>query len=74
MEAIKIVKKIDSKDLHIEELEKFIGEESEIIILPMTEKKSGSIKGILNLAGSIKMKQDPLQFQRKLREEWGDRI
>jgi len=73
MEAIKVVKKIDSKDLHIEELERFIGVETEIIILPMTERKSESIKSILDLAGSIKMKQDPLQFQRKMREEWGDR-
>ena len=50
MEAIKVIKKIDSKDLHIEELEKFIGVETEIIILPITKKKITSLKDILDLA------------------------
>jgi len=73
MEAIKVIKKIDSKDLHIEELEKFIGVETEIIILPITKKKITSLKDILDLAGSIRLKRDLLQFQRKIRKEWGDR-
>lgn len=70
MEAITIRKKINSINLHIEELEKYIGMETEIIILPIKKKKNTSKKEILALAGSIKLEHAPLSFQRKIRKEW----
>jgi len=39
MEAIKIRRKIRSKDLHIKELENLIGQEAEIIIIPVEDPK-----------------------------------
>jgi len=71
MEALKVKKKISSKDLHIEELEKFIGQDAEIIILTNSSKKPLSFDKLMKLAGTIKSGEDPLIFQKKMRNEWG---
>ncbi len=73
MEAIKIKRKISSKDLHINELEDLIGQEAEIIILPVEGRRKTSIKNILKYAGSIKTGENPDNFQKRLRKEWNDR-
>ena len=70
MEALKVKKKISSKDLHIEELEKFIGQDAEIIILTNSSKKPLSFDKLMKLAGTIKSGEDPLIFQKKMRNEW----
>jgi len=70
MEAVRIRRIIDSKDIHIDELEDFIGQEAEIIIFPVTSVKKNIKKNIIELAGSIKSGQDPLQFQKNVRKEW----
>ncbi|MEJ2637493.1 MAG: hypothetical protein P8184_19665 [Calditrichia bacterium] len=74
MEAIKIIKKIRSKNLHIDELEKYIGQEAEIIILPLQSGKLSSVKEIMKLAGSLPPSGHPLEFQKKMRNEWKDRL
>lgn len=71
MEAIKVVKVIDSADLHIQELEAFIGLETEIIILPIMDKKRSTTQGIMKMAGTIKLDKEPVRYQRQLRNEWG---
>jgi len=74
MEAIKIKRKISSKDLHIDELERLIGQEAEIIILPIDTRQKSSIGNILKYAGSIKSGENPDSFQKRLRSEWNNRI
>lgn len=70
MEAIKVVKMIDSADIHIKELERFIGMETEIIILPLSRKKKASVQSIMEMAGAIKLKKEPVTFQHQIRDEW----
>jgi len=70
MEAIKVVKLIDSADLHIKELERFIGMEMEIIILPLSRKKKASVQSVMKMAGVITLKKEPVTFQRQIRDEW----
>jgi len=74
MEAIKIRRKIHSKDLHIKELENLIGQEAEIIILPVQDSEKYSVSDILKLAGSIKSGENPDTFQKRLRKEWENRV
>ena len=73
MEVIRIKRKISSKNLHINELENLIGKEAEIIILPIEERPKTSVSKILKLAGSIKTGENPDTFQKRLRNEWGNR-
>jgi len=73
MEAIKIRRKISSKNLHINELEKLMGREAEIIILPVEDRKKTSINKLLKLAGSIKTGGDPDIFQKRIRKDWENR-
>lgn len=73
MEAIKIRRKINSKNLHINELEKLMGQEAEIIILPVENRKKTSVNKILKLAGSIKTGEDPDIFQKRIRKDWVNR-
>ncbi|MBU2492968.1 MAG: hypothetical protein KJ571_10115 [Bacteroidetes bacterium] len=73
MEAIKIRRKINSKNLHIDELEKLMGREAEIIILPIENRKKTSVNKILKLAGSIKTGEDPDTFQKRIRKDWDKR-
>jgi len=74
MEAIKIRRKIRSKNLHIKELESLIGQEAEIIILPVQDRKKSSVSEILKFAGSIKTGENPDTFQKRLRKEWINRL
>ncbi len=74
MEAIKIKRKISSKNLHIKELEGLIGQEAEIIILPLGTGRKTSVENILKLAGSIKGGENPDSFQKRIRQEWNDRL
>lgn len=74
MEAIKIRRKISSKNLRINELEKLMGQEAEIIILPIEGRKKTSVKKILKFAGTIKTGEDPDAFQKKIRKDWENRI
>lgn len=74
MKVIKIRRKIRSKNLHIKELENLIGQEAEIIILPVQEQKKYSVSEILKLAGSIKTGENPDTFQKRLRREWKNRV
>ena len=69
MDVIRIRKKIDSRSVHIDELEKFIGREAEIIIFPIASGKKTNKKNLLKLAGSIKSGENPLQFQQRMRKE-----
>jgi hypothetical protein len=73
METIKIKRKIISKNLRINELEKLIGHEAEIIILPIEERKRYSTKKILKYAGSIKTGENPDVFQKRIRKDWDKR-
>jgi len=70
MEVIRIRKVINSKNLHIDELEKFMGQETEIIILPVSVIGKNKKKNIIKLAGSLKSGEDPLEFQKRIRKEW----
>ncbi len=74
MESIKIRRKIDSQDLHIEELEPLIGQEAEIIIIPIHKKSRFSHKEIMKLAGSVTTGEDPDIFKNRIRDEWNSRI
>ncbi|MDZ7721992.1 MAG: hypothetical protein U5R06_03980 [candidate division KSB1 bacterium] len=73
MEAIKIRRRISSKNLRINELEKLMGQEAEIIILPVEERKKTAVKKILKYAGSIKSGENPDIFQKRVRKEWESR-
>lgn len=70
MEALKLEKKISSNKLIIDGLEKYIGLDAEIIILPMPQKSEPEKEIILNLAGVLQSKKDGLDFQREIRNEW----
>lgn len=61
---------IDSADFHIKELERFIVMVMEIIILPLSLKKKASVQSIMGMAGVIKLKKEPVTFQRQIRDEW----
>jgi len=74
MKVIRIIRKIKSINLHIEELRKFIGQDTEIIIFPVPKRKLSKKKILFNLAGSIKSGSDPLDFQSKIRSEWDKRL
>ncbi len=66
MEAIRIIRKIDSDTLL--ELDKFMGQKVEIIIFPLEEtlpKKVGK-----RVFKKIEGLPDGLEFQHKLRNEW----
>lgn len=69
MDVVRIRKKIDSRDIHIDELEKFIGREAEIIIFPIASDKKTNKKNLLKLVGSIKTGENPLKFQKKMRQK-----
>lgn len=69
MEAIRIIKKIDSDKLF--ELDKFMGQKVEIIILPIKEIPA-------KYGGKLEFKKidglpDGLEFQHKLRGEWSSK-
>ena len=74
MKAIKIRRKISSKSLHINELEKLIGMEAEITILPIEDVKKVSVNKILKFAGTIKTGSDPDDFQKEIRKDWENRV
>lgn len=76
MNVIRIIRNIKSTDLHIEELKKFIGKDTEIIILPVHQRidKFFNRKALLEFSGSIKSGSDPLKFQTKIRNEWDKRL
>ncbi len=68
MEAIRIIKEIDSDK--VKELNKFIGQKVEIIIIPIEETKRKKV-------GKRKFERieglpDGLEFQHKLRNEWSN--
>ncbi|MFO7891602.1 MAG: hypothetical protein R6V04_14835 [bacterium] len=71
MDVIRIRKKIDSKDIHIDELEDFIGQEAEVIIFPVASEKKTNKKNLGKLVGSIKTGENPLKFQKRIRKEGG---
>lgn len=76
MNVIRVIRNIKSTDLHIEELKKFIGKDTEIIILPVRQRiyKFFNRKALLKFSGSIKSGSDPLKFQTKIRSEWDERL
>ena len=65
MEALRIIKKVDSDK--ITELKKFMGRNVEIIIFPLEEISKGIGKRVFK---KIKGLPDGLEFQHKLRKEW----
>lgn len=65
MEAIRIIKRIDSET--ITELKKFMGKNVEIIIFPLAEKHKKKGKRVFK---KIEGLPDGLEFQHKLRNEW----
>ncbi len=69
MEALKLEKKISSNKLIIEGLEKYIGLDAEIIILPIQKKSELEKKIILSLAGTLQPNTDGVAFQREMRNE-----
>ncbi len=73
MSTLKIIRKIDSKNLYIEELDQFIGKKAEIVIKSISYSNPNRRRKVLNLAGSIKGGNDPLQYQKKMRSEWNKR-
>ncbi len=74
MSTLKIIRKIDCKNLYIEELNQFIGKKVEIVIKSISFFNPNRRRKILNLAGSINGSSDPLQYQKKMRSEWNHRI
>ncbi len=76
MNVIRVIRNIKSTNLHIEELKKFIGKDTEIIILPVRQRigKFFNRKALLELSGSIKSGSEPLKFQTKIRNEWDKRL
>ena len=73
MEAIRIIKKIDSVELH--ELEQYKGQEVEIIIFPVEkeakEKKEPSQKKSLSdLYGVLPDLEDGMKVQEESRKNW----
>ena len=75
MEAIRIKRKITSDRLP--ELNRYIGEDLEIILLldKFNKKENDNLKtlpddSIFALKGTLKRKIDGVEFQKKLRAEW----
>ncbi len=66
MEALRIIKKVDSETL--KELKKFIGQKVEIIILPIQENTTKQAK--ITKFKKIEGLPDGLEFQNNLRKEW----
>jgi hypothetical protein len=76
MEAIRI-RKIVTDD-RVEEIKKFLGKRVEIIILPeiMEEESENNDKksSIFSLKGKMKRSIDGLEYQKKIRQEWDNRL
>ena len=68
---IRKIEKIKSKNIRIDELESYIGQMAEIIVIPCNEKISQfNLKEINKLAGVLKSGPDPVEYQKEQREEW----
>jgi len=70
MEAVKLFIDVDSEDIHIPELKKFMGKRIEMIILEVPtiqpdEEKKQDMKKFFDAAGKIKIDKESV---RKLRE------
>jgi hypothetical protein len=68
MEIERIVKKIESDTLVLENLSKYQGKEVEILIVP--REGPGKPLKLKSLYGIMKGKVDGIAFQRKARAEW----
>ena len=67
MEAVRIVKKVT--DDRVEELNKFKGQDVEIIILP-AEVQKGNASLLKDLCGSCPSMPDGMEYQSAIRKEW----
>lgn len=74
MNVIRKTQKIQSTSLKIEELSEYIGTVVDIMILPHGADLKVDKKAIISFAGSTPGIADPLEIQKKLREEWSNRI
>jgi hypothetical protein len=74
MNVIRKTQKISSTSLKIEELREYIGTVVDIMILPHPPESLGDKKDIISYAGAVPSLSDPMQAQKKLRDEWSSRF
>jgi hypothetical protein len=70
MNVIKKTRKIHSTRIQIDELKDYIGAVVDIMILPHKAKVPSDKQKIASYAGLLPSIADPLELQKRMRDEW----